>query len=245
MRGEWAGGGPSVRPVHSRPNVQHRKGAGLLWAWAGERSDARLCHDRVASRKAGWCSGLVRGWRVSRAKGQEDGRIGRLADGRRADGMNGRGRRNCIQAELELDLIAAASPGAHGCVQAGEADGLGVPQSSQAWSGGTGELGRRSTGGWTAGDQTQHGKHQGCTAPGRCHSADTLLCLSTVVCSVHTNGRRPAHLVVSANSAASSASVYSSFPRPATEGSKETDRELLRTIGPMFHFSLAAGPCRV
>lgn len=69
--------------------------------------------------------------------------------------------------------------------------------------------------------------------------------LGTVVDSVHTSSRRPAHPVVSANSAASSASVYSSFPRPATEGSKETDRELLRTIGPMFHFSLAAGPCRV
>lgn len=47
---------------------------------------------------------------MSRAKGQGDGWIGGLADGGRADGMNGRGDANCIQTELELDLVDAACP---------------------------------------------------------------------------------------------------------------------------------------
>lgn len=48
MCGVWAGGSPSVSPVHSEPNLQHRKEASLLsvvsWRVGGEKR-RRLCHD--------------------------------------------------------------------------------------------------------------------------------------------------------------------------------------------------------
>lgn len=147
MRRVWAGGSPSVGPVHSRPTCNTEMGPACSGAGLeGEATPGCVTAEWPLERQGGvltWCEGGVcRGRRAKRTDGLADWQIGRLADGRRADGMNGRGRRNCIQAELELDLIAAASPGGHGCAgrRGGRARG---PPVSPRLSGGRIQCGAR------------------------------------------------------------------------------------------------------
>ena len=108
---------------------------------------------------SGWCEvGACRRSRVKGMDGLADWQMGRMG-----------GRCICIQTELELDSIAAASPraGGGGCRWRRRAGG------PQSWPGGRiravqpvgpGGLGTRSHGWWTTGDQTQHERVE--AAPG-------------------------------------------------------------------------------